>query len=433
MMWRGLYRGALAAARPALSVYLKRRLARGKEDPKRFPERLGHASVERPDGPLIWIHAASNGEAMSAQPLMAALAERDPAGAILLTTGTVTSARLMANRLPAGAVHQYAPIDQLGAVRRFLDHWRPDLGIWLESELWPNLLWEMRDERRATVLINGRISERSFQRWRRTPGLARDLLGGFDLCLAQTPREAERLQQLGAVSADCVGNLKFSAPPLPVDPDLLAALRHAVGDRPLWVAASTHPGEEEIVADVHARLSPRREGLLTIIAPRHPVRGDAIAEYLRAHGFRVARRSETPTPPPDAEIYLADTLGELGLFFKLSEIALIGGSLIGGVGGHNPVEAVQLGAAPLFGPDMGNFETVADELLQAGGAIRITTASAAADAVARLLDDHEARGAMSDAAASVAARNRGVADRVMERLGPLLPPVVKADRRAERD
>ncbi|MEQ8602980.1 MAG: 3-deoxy-D-manno-octulosonic acid transferase [Marivibrio sp.] len=431
MIWRGLYRSALAASRPALSLYLKRRLARGKEDPKRFPERLGHASIERPTGPLVWIHAASNGEAMSAQPLMEALAARDPDASILLTTGTVTSARLMASRLPTNAVHQYAPIDQLGPVRRFLANWRPDAGVWLESELWPNLLWEMRDDGRPTLLINGRISERSFQRWRRTPGLARDLLGGFDLCLAQTPREAERLNRLGARDADCVGNLKFSAPPLPVNADLLAALRHAVGARPLWVAASTHAGEEEIVADVHARLAPQRDGLLTILAPRHPVRGDAVAEHLRGQGFRVARRSETPTPPPDAEIYLADTLGELGLFYRLSEIALIGGSLIGGVGGHNPVEAVHLGAAPLFGPDMANFETVADELLQAGGARRIESAQEAAAAVAALLDDSDARRAMSAAAADVAARNRGVAQRVMQRLEPFLPPVSKPVKRAE--
>lgn len=421
MLWRGLYRSAVGLGAPLLSVYLKRRLARGKEDPKRFAERRGVASAARPEGPLVWIHAASNGEAMSAQPLMERLTARDPAGAILLTTGTVTSARLMASRLPPGALHQFAPVDRTAWVERFLAHWRPDVGIWLESELWPNLLWRMRDSGRPTALINGRISTRSFERWRRTPGLARDLIGGFDLCLAQTPAEADRLRALGAADADCVGNLKFSAPPLPVDPDLLAALRHAVAGRPVWLAASTHPGEEEIVADAHARLAPDHPDLLTVIAPRHPVRGGAVAEALRSEGFRVARRSETPTPPADAEIYLADTLGELGLFYSLVDAAVIGGGLIRGPGGHNPVEAVQLGAVPLLGPDMSNFETVAEELRAAGGALGVADAGDIARAVSRLLAAPDQCAAIADAGGRVAARNRDVVARVMARLEPLLP------------
>ncbi len=423
MIWRGLYRGTSALTAPALGVYLRRRLARGKEDPIRFGERKGIAPRPRPEGPLVWIHAASNGEAMSAQPVIDHLMRRDPAAHVLLTTGTVTSARLMAERLPPGAFHQYVPVDRLGWVRRFLDHWKPDLGIWVESELWPNLLWEMRDAGRPTVLLNGRVSARSVARWRRVPGLARDLIGGFSLCLAQTTMEAERLRALGAREADCLGNLKYSAPPLPADPDLLAALRHAVGERPFWLAASTHPGEEERIAGVHARLAPQRPGLLTILVPRHPVRGTAIAEMLRQQGFRVARRSETPIPPSDIDIYLADTLGELGLFYRLSEIALIGGSLEGGIGGHNPVEAVQMGAVPLFGPDMGNFESVAQELLAAGGALQVRTEEAIAEAVARLFDDDEARARMAHAGAGVAAQNRDVVSAVMRRLEPLLPPV----------
>ena len=421
MLWRGLYRGLSALTAPGLSVYLRRRVTRGKEDPARFAERRGHASRERPDGPLVWIHAASNGEAMSALPLIDRLGKRDPSATVLLTTGTVTSAQLMANRLPAHAIHQYVPVDRIGWVRRFLEHWRPDAGVWLESELWPNLLWEMRDADRPTMLINGRVSERSYRRWRRTPGLARDLLGGFTVCLAQTDQEAERLRELGARSADCVGNLKFSAPPLPVDGDLLAALRHAVGDRPHWLAASTHPGEEELVAEVHARLAPRRDRLLTILVPRHPVRGGAIAEALRGQGLRVARRSETAVPPADTDIYLADTLGELGLFYRFADIALIGGSLVGGVGGHNPVEAVQQGAIPLIGPDMSNFESVAQELLQAKGARRTVDAGEVADTVALLLDDGDLRARMTEAGSRVAERNLDVVDHVIERMAPWLP------------
>ena len=423
MLWRGLYRGVSAVITPALSIYMRRRLARGKEDPKRVSERRGIPSHDRPSGPLIWIHAASNGEAMSAQPLIDRLMRRDPNGTVLLTTGTVTSARLMADRLPPGAIHQFVPVDRTGWVRRFVDHWQPDLGIWLESELWPNLLWEMRDEGRPTVLINGRISARSFAQWQRMPGLARDLIGGFSLCLAQTDREAKRLRDLGAAQAECVGNLKFSAPPLPVEPDLLAALRHAVAGRPLWLAASTHAGEEEKVADVHARLAPQRPGLLSILVPRHPSRSDAIAEMLRTQGFRVARRSETAVPPVDCDIYLADTLGELGLFYQLVDVALIGGSLLTGIGGHNPVEAVQQGAVPLLGPDLGNFESVAQELTEAEGTLQVANSADIAEAISRLLDEPAYREQMVRAGADVAARNRDVVGRVMERLAPLLPPV----------
>lgn len=422
MLWRGVYRAASALSAPALSVYLRRRVTHGKEDPARFAERRGRASRVRPTGPLVWIHAASNGEAMSALPLIDRLGKRDPLSTVLLTTGTVTSAQLMANRLPAHAIHQYVPVDRIGWVRRFLDHWQPDAGVWLESELWPNLLWEMRDAGRPTMLINGRVSERSYRRWRRTPGLARNLLGGFALCLAQTDQEAARLRGLGAADADCVGNLKFSAPPLPVDADLLAALRHAVGERPHWLAASTHSGEEDLIADVHARLAPRRDGLLTVIVPRHPSRGSVIAESLRGQGLRVARRSETPVPPADSDVYLADTLGELGLFYRFADIALIGGSLAGGIGGHNPVEAVQQNAIPLFGPDMSNFESVAGELLQAEGARRAGDATAIAEAVSTLLDDSDLRARMTEAGGTVATRNLGVVDTVLARMAPWLPP-----------
>lgn len=430
MIALSLYRSASRIVRPAITLYLRRRLASGKEDPQRVGERRGLTDRARPAGPLVWIHAASNGEAMSAQPLIERLAERDPAATILLTTGTVTSARLMAERLPPTAIHQFVPVDLPGWVAAFLDHWRPDVGIWIESELWPNLVLGMRARGRPMALVNGRISGRSFARWRKAPGLARDLLGGFSLCLAQTPAEAERLAALGAVDTACVGNLKFSAPPLPADPALLDALRRAVAGRPLWLMASTHPGEEEIAADVHARLAPGHARLLSVLVPRHPVRGDAVAEMLRQHGFRVSRRSEEAVPPADAEIYLVDTLGELGLFYRLADLVMIGGSLAGGIGGHNPVEAVQLDCALLLGPDMSNFETVADELLRAGGARSVANASAIAEAVDDLLADDDGRAAMIDAARAVAARNRGVVDRVMERLMSVLPPVGGPDSRS---
>ncbi len=296
-MTAALYRAGTELLGPAIELWLKRRLARGKEDPARLSERLGRPGRDRPPGRLVWLHGASVGEAISVLPLIdRLLAARDDVS-VLLTTGTVTSARLMAERLPARAFHQFAPVDRPSAVERFLDHWRPDLALWVESELWPNLVAETAKRGAAMALVNARLSERSYRRWRRLGWLIRPMLSAFALTLAQSEADAQRLRALGARDVRCLGNLKSAAPPLVVDKAALAELSAALGGRPRWLAASTHPGEEAIAADVHRRLAPRLPGLLTVIAPRHPERGPELAEAL---GATVARRSAGE--PPDAGI-----------------------------------------------------------------------------------------------------------------------------------
>jgi 3-deoxy-D-manno-octulosonic-acid transferase len=423
MIARALYRSATGLAAPLIGRYLDRRLAEGREDAARFGERRGIAGLARPAGPLVWIHAASNGEAMSALPLVDRLLARDPAGHVLMTTGTLTSAALMERRLPARALHQFVPVDRTPWVRAFLRHWQPDAGIWVESELWPNLIWEMRDAGRPVALVNGRVSARSHARWRRVPGLASDLLAGFDPCLAQTDQAAADLRALGAAGATCVGNLKLSLPPLPADPEALSKLREAVGGRPVWLAASTHPGEEKAAAQVHHMLAAEMPDLLTIVVPRHPRRGPEIAALLEGEGLRVARRAAgAEVPAADRQIYLADTLGELGLFYALAPVAFVGGSLGGGHGGHNPIEPVQLGCAVVFGPDMENFATIAAALKAAGGAVEADGIGALSMAVGRLLTDAEARRTRTEAARRVAEEGAGAAERVMARLEAMLPP-----------
>ena len=282
-----LYRGLTAIAAPFIDFYLSRRLARGKEDPSRLTERRGVASRERPDGPLIWLHAASVGEAQSALALIRRILDSHAGLHVLVTTGTVTSAQLLADRLPPRSFHQFVPVDRLSWVRRFLDYWRPDLSLWMESDLWPNLLSETVNRGLPAVLVNGRMSSRSYNRWRRVSGFARRLIRGFSLCLAQTEEQAERLRALGADQVKCVGNLKFSAAPLPGDEDDLRVLRDAIGDRPIWLAASTHPGEEAMVADVHDRLAARYPNLLTLIVPRHPSRGADVARIPLSPDLRI--------------------------------------------------------------------------------------------------------------------------------------------------
>ena len=417
-----LYRGLTAIAAPFVDFYLSRRLARGKEDPSRLTERRGVASRERPDGPLIWLHAASVGEAQSALALIRRILDSHAGLHVLVTTGTVTSAQLLADRLPPRSFHQFVPVDRLSWVRRFLDYWRPDLSLWMESDLWPNLLSETVNRGLPAVLVNGRMSSRSYNRWRRVSGFDRRLIRGFSLCLAQTEEQAERLRALGADQVKCVGNLKFSAAPLPGDEDDLRVLRDAIGDRPIWLAASTHPGEEAMVADVHDRLAARYPNLLTLIVPRHPSRGADVARILSAGGLKPCRRELGELPASDCDIYLADTLGELGLFYRLADIAFIGGSTANH-GGHNPLEAAQLRCAVVHGPDMANFQSIADELHAAGGIVQIDGAADLADAVARLMDDGGAREAQISAAAAVAEANRSVVDRVHGELAPFLDAI----------
>ena len=268
-----LYRAATPPLGPLVHVYLKRRLKRGKEDPVRVRERQGHPGKVRPPGPLVWVHAASVGEATAMLALIERLLRERPALQILVTTGTVTSARLLETRLPSRAWHQFVPVDLPHWIGRFLDHWRPDLALWVESELWPNLVWETHARGVSMVLLNGRLSTRSYMRWQWFPGLISPVLGAFALCLAQDHEQAERLRSLGAGKIAVAGDLKAAADALPVDALQLENLRQQIGRRPVWLAASTHAGEEEIVADVHRELALIRPDLLTMIVPRHPGRG----------------------------------------------------------------------------------------------------------------------------------------------------------------
>ncbi|MCZ6861399.1 MAG: 3-deoxy-D-manno-octulosonic acid transferase, partial [Alphaproteobacteria bacterium] len=336
MIYR-LYIAVTNLAGPVFRLVLAIRRARGKEDRQRIGERFGRPGHDRPEGALIWVHGASVGESLSILPLIERLIADRPDLNVVVTTGTVTSAILMSRRLPNGAFHQFVPIDRRAEVRRFLGHWRPDLALWLESELWPILLTEISARGTPIVLLNARMSRRSFARWRRWPGFARFVLTRFALCLAQSEADAERLAGLGAPSPACPGNLKFASPPLPADEQTLSRLRAEVSNRPVWLAGSTHPGEEEIIADAHKRLGERFDDLLTIIVPRHPGRGPEIARELAMGGLETALRSSGDAIALGTAIYVADTMGELGLFYRLAEVVFIGGSLVPH-GGQNPIE-----------------------------------------------------------------------------------------------
>lgn len=361
-----VYRGVTQAARPASPLLLNRRLASGKECPERLGERRGHPGIARPAGPLWWFHAASVGETNAILPLIGALKARQPHLNILLTTMTVTSARLAEMRLPKGALHQFVPLDSPVFVRRFLRHWQPDLALFTESEIWPNLIVEAADFHAPLVLLNARMSPRSYKTWRRLRSLSRPVFSRFDLVLAQDGKIAKRLTDLGARQAIVTGNLKYDAPPPPADARKLQVLRAAIGERPVFLAASTHPGEEDIIARVHNRLKNALPEILTIIVPRHPERGAALGEMMVAQGITVARRSAGELVSDATGIYIADTIGELGLFYSLAPVAFIGGSLIPH-GGQNPLEAIKLGSGVLSGPHVFNFAETYRALAQENG------------------------------------------------------------------
>ncbi len=402
------YRNCGKLLTPAAGWLLDARMRRGKEDPKRRPERLGHASRSRPSGRLTWVHAASVGETISAFPMIDWLI--GAGGAVLLTTGTVTSAAIAESRLPSGAIHQYVPLDLAPCIGRFLDHWQPEAALFVESEIWPTTVVDLERRGIPQILVNGRISERSLSRWSRVERLANSLFRRFALVLAQSEADAGRFQRLGARRVEVTGNIKFDSQPLAADPEELSTLTSATAGRPVFLAASTHAGEEALIAAAHGQIAARVAGLLTVIVPRHPARAGDIEAHLTTAGLTVTRRSRGELPDGRTDIYLADTMGELGLFYRLARVAFIGGSLAP-IGGHNPIEAAQLGAAILHGPHVHNFRDIFAELDRTGGARAVIDAAALAATASDLLNDRAAAGQLAATAAAIARSGRGALER----------------------
>jgi len=412
-----LYKSACSLGSPIASQVLTRRLKRGKEHPQRMAERLGQASLERPKGSLIWVHAASVGEMLAAVSLVERL--RAQGFAVLVTSGTVTSASLAEQRLPDGVLHQFIPLDGPRFVQRFLDHWRPGLALFVESDLWPNLICLAAMRGIPMIVVNGRLSERSFGRWRKVPRVIAALLDRFDLCLAQSAADAERYAKLGAPRVIAAGNLKLDVPALPADQNSLQQLREMIDKRPVIAAASTHPGEEAAVIAVHRQLRAKFPSLLTIIVPRHPARGGNIAEIAKDAGLVVAQRSRREQPMPDIGVYVADTLGELGLFYRIAPIVFMGGSLASH-GGQNPIEAIRLGAAVLHGPHVWNFAEIYAMLDAAHGAELVLNEETLAARLAAWLSDPAARRAAANAAAATMSELGGAIERTLAALDPYL-------------
>ena len=410
-----LYRALTVCFAPFLPLLLRLRLAKGKEDASRMNERLGHAVRVRPTDKILWVHASSMGESASALPLIEAFLKQRPNWQVLVTSVTLTSARMLAEKLPTGALHQFAPLDEPTAIARFLERWQPDAALWVESELWPNMAIMTAATGCPMFLANARLSERSFKRWKLAKPLFLQIMACFKGIYPQSAVDAERFAALGAENSEMLGNLKYDVPALTADTTALKALTATIGKRPVWLAASTHAGEEAQILAAHRILKGLIPDILTIIVPRHAVRGAEVAAIIRAEGCQTAIRSAYETILPQTEVYLADTMGELGLFYRLCPVAFIGGSLVPH-GGQNVLEAAKLGCAIIIGMHTHNFAVICQEFVEAQACYQIENAALLAEKVGMLLSNATTRKNLTDAAAKVVARHGGVMAQLLTKL-----------------
>jgi len=419
----GGYRWIGTAIYPLIGPYLAVRVAKGKEDSARRRERYGFASEPRPRGPLVWFHAASVGETMAVIPLIKEVRRRGIA--VVLTTGTKTSATVVAERLGSSVIHQYVPLDFKPSVSRFLDYWEPDLAIIAESEIWPMTILELGQRHIPQVLVNGRLSDRTFARWKKRPSLADALFENLALVIAQSEVDAERFRTLGALPVMVSGNLKVDTDAPPHDAQALKQYRTQIGARKTWAAISTFEGEEAAAGVVHRALK-ERTGLLTIIVPRHPERADAIEAMLNAKGLTVARRTRNDPLTAETDVFLGDTIGEMGLYLRLTEVAFVGRSLFA-EGGQNPLEPAMLGCAILSGGNVQNFRETYQMLAKNGSAKIIRDVEMLAKGVNYLLVNDDMRRSMIDAGLETVHEMRGALSATIKGLEPYINPLtVKA-------
>ncbi len=422
-----IYKALTRRSEFVLSKLLQYRLKKGKEDPARYIEKTGIASRPRPNGNLIWVHGASVGESQSALILINRLTEIYPHLKILVTTGTRTSAALMERNLPSNAIHQYYPLDHPKWVKNFLNHWRPNTILWMESELWPNMLCEIKKHNIPTALINARLSPKSYKTWRKMPNMAKTVLSTFDKILCQNQQSEKYFNDLGAKNIHLTGNIKYAASALKCNKEDLKRLITAIDNRPLWLYASTHEGEEKIACELHQRLKTSFPDLLTIIVPRHPNRRENIIETFakfRDLNFELRSSQTKKVPSNNTDIYLAYTIGELGLFYRLSPLACIGRSFSNdGGGGHNPIEAAQLGCVVLHGNNVQNLQDIYDHMSANKISISAETTNILGNHLHNLLSD---RKKLEELQNSSVIYSRQKTDIILKILDLLIPVIEKS-------
>lgn len=430
----GAYGALSYAAQPFSGLFLRARVRKGKEIKERLRERYGFASKDAlsnsRSGSYVWVHAASMGETKAVLPLIKRLT--DMHFRVIFTTVTVTAAKIASVELPKGAVHQFAPLDLKPFISRFLRTWQPALAVFVESELWPNTMTELTKRHIPQVLVNARMSERSFTRWKRIGTVTHALFDNINLCIAQTEIDAARFAELGVQGVINGGNLKFDSDIPEIDEIALSRLQAAIGGRRIWLAASTHEREEMIVAKAHMHLKRTFPDLLTIVVPRHPDRATEIMGSLNSLKLNVIQRSKNELPVLTDDIYVADTIGELGLFYSLSPCSLVGGSLVPH-GGQNPIEPARLGSAIVHGPNVGNFANIYEALDQQGGCACVKNSEELVRNVADILTNRGRSEQMTQAAEQALKGFGGALGRTHNALMPFLRPLIVSGRLADAD
>lgn len=415
-----IYRILSVALYPVLELYLFWRVYKKKEDKKRLKERFGHATIFRPKTPIIWLHAVSVGETNSALILVDELLKNFPTASILFTTTTITSASVVAAKLPAfegRVMHQFLPIDSYFCVKNFFEFWRPEIAIFVESEIWPNLIGVAFEYEVPTFLVNARMSEKSAAKWSFAKFFGIRIFDYFSAIFAQSEKDQERFQKLTDKEITYFGNLKSQAQSLGFDPEKLAALKSKIGGRKFWLAASTHKGEEEAVLQAHQILKKDFPDLLTILVLRHPNRADEVKPLFNSQKF--AQRSRSENIENDTQIYLVDTLGELGLFYSLANFAFIGGSLVK-VGGHNPFEAIKLNCGVISGRNVKNFQEIYAQLEAKNACVMVDSSAMLAAQVKEFLQNEKALQVLNKNAAEVILVSENIAGEIVERIGFIL-------------
>jgi 3-deoxy-D-manno-octulosonic-acid transferase len=416
-MPRLLYTVLFYAAQPLVWLRLAWRARKQPDYLRHVGERYGHYP-QRAQGPLLWLHTVSVGETRAAEPLIKALLEAYPQHTLLLThmtpTGRATGGELVA-KYGARLIQAYLPYDLPGACARFLAHFRPRLGLLMETELWPNLITSAKAHGVPLVLVNARLSQRSQEGYLRFASLIRPALAELSAVAAQTAADARRLESIGARDVRVFGNIKFDVNPSPEKLQLGAQWRQALGDRPIWLAASTREGEEPLILDALARC---RSDVLLLLVPRHPQRFDEVAAWVAERGLALVRRSSGALPDAQTRVWLGDSMGEMPAYFSVADVALIGGTLLP-FGGQNLIEAAACGCPVLVGPHTYNFAQATEDSLAAGAARRVADAAEAAETAQRLLDDPAARQAMRSAALQFSQAHRGATARTMALIGEI--------------
>ena len=420
-MVRRLYTLILCMLMPVVLGRLIWRGWRNREYWRRWGERFGRFPSPEMNSP-IWIHAVSVGEVRAAQPLVREIKQRWPAIPLLVTTTTPTGSEQVKALFGESVLHTYLPYDLPGPVKRFLDGAQPRLALIMETELWPNLFHGCASRKIPIIIANARLSARSLRGYRRVSSLIRETLRSIYLVAAQGEQDAERFRQLG-MEADRIrvtGSMKFDQP-LPEGLQKHAGeLRRRLGEkRMLWIAASTHQGEEEQILDAFRQVRREHPDCLLMLVPRHPERFGRVAELCSRAGFRVVRRSSGRPCDQDVDIFLGDTMGELMLFYAASDVAFVGGSLVP-TGGHNMLEPAALGKPVIAGPHLFNFTEIAAAMERAGALCRVADGAELAEVTSRLLSSPEERAGMGEAGRRLVQQNRGALQRVLDLVRPCL-------------